>query len=115
MRYLGDLSGGQIIARRLRDHYGIDGEGAAFYDFSALGKIKPYRDAYRERLDALELHDDVRDRVLAEAVLAFRLNTALFRALDERHRAAVEEPGADEAARPDGAAGAGKPYCPHVG
>ena len=115
VRYLGDLSGGQIIARRLRDHYGIDGEGAAFYDFSALGKIKPYRDAYRERLDALELHDDVRDRVLAEAVLAFRLNTALFRALDERHRAAVEEPGADEAARPDGAAGAGKPYCPHLG
>ena len=112
VRYLGDLSGGQIIARRLRDHYGIDGEGAAFYDFSALGKIKPYRDAYR---DALELHDDVRDRVLAEAVLAFRLNTALFRELDERHRAAVEEPGADEAARPDGAAGAGKPYCPHLG
>ena len=115
VRYLGDLSGGQIIARRLRDHYGIDGEGAAFYDFSALGKIKPYRDAYRDRLDALDLRDDVRDRVLAEAVLAFRMNTSLFRALDERHRAVVEEPGADGAAEPDGAAGAGKPYCPHLG
>ncbi|MGV3114772.1 heme oxygenase (biliverdin-producing) [Corynebacterium freneyi] len=109
VRYLGDLSGGQIIARRLRDHYGIDGDGARFYDFSALGKIKPYRDAYRDRLDALDLRDDVRDRVLAEAVLAFRMNTSLFRALDERHRAAVEEPGAD------GAAGAGKPYCPRLG
>ena len=115
VRYLGDLSGGQIIARKLRDHYGIDGDGARFYDFSALGKIKPYRDAYRDRLDALDLRDDVRDRVLAEAVLAFRMNTALFRALDERHRAAVDEPGADGAAESDGAAGAGKQYCPHLG
>lgn len=86
VRYLGDLSGGQIIARRLRDHYGIDGRGAEFYDFSGLGKIKPYRDDYRDRLDAIDLRDDVRDRVLAEAVLAFRLNTSLFRELDGRHR-----------------------------
>ncbi|PMC62404.1 biliverdin-producing heme oxygenase [Corynebacterium xerosis] len=122
VRYLGDLSGGQIIARRLRDHYGIDGEGAAFYDFSALGKIKPYRDAYRERLDALELRDDVRDRVLAEAVLAFRLNTALFRELDGRHAAAGDEAaGAGAGGRAGGAAGAagassaGEQFCPHLG
>lgn len=81
VRYLGDLSGGQIIARRLRDHYGIDGDGARFYDFGAVGKIKPYRDAYRARLDALDLPGDVAERAIAEAVLAFRLNTALFREL----------------------------------
>ncbi|MFD5869066.1 heme oxygenase (biliverdin-producing) [Corynebacterium sp. NPDC060344] len=118
VRYLGDLSGGQIIARKLRDHYGIDGDGARFYDFAALGKIKPYRDAYRDRLDALVLHDDVRDRILSEAVLAFHMNTALFRALDERHRPAADEVGGDEAGA-DGAgldgAGAGKQYCPHLG
>lgn len=85
VRYLGDLSGGQIIARKLRDHYGIDGDGARFYDFATVGKIKPYRDAYRARLDALELPGDVRDRVLAEAVLAFRMNIALFRELGRRH------------------------------
>ena len=113
VRYLGDLSGGQIIARRLRDHYDIDGDGAAFYDFSDLGKIKPYRDAYRDRLDALEFRDDVRDRVLAEAVLAFRLNTTLFRELDARHRPAEEESAAANAA--NSANGAGKAHCPHMG
>ncbi|MFC3849421.1 heme oxygenase (biliverdin-producing) [Corynebacterium hansenii] len=89
VRYLGDLSGGQIIARRLRDHYGIDGAGARFYDFADLGKIKPYRDDYRRRLDGLDLHGDVRDRVLAEAVLAFRMNTAVFRELGARHRPTI--------------------------
>lgn len=65
----------------MRDHYGIDGDGARFYDFGAVGKIKPYRDAYRARLDALDLPGDVAERAIAEAVLAFRLNTALFREL----------------------------------
>ena len=115
VRYLGDLSGGQIIARRLRDHYGIDGDGARFYDFSALGKIKPYRDAYRDRLDALELHDDVRDRILAEAVLAFRMNTALFRELDARHRPAAADAGRGGADDAGSGAGSDKQYCPHLG
>jgi heme oxygenase len=39
VRYLGDLSGGQIIGGRIRRAYGLKGtEGTAFYDFSAKGE-----------------------------------------------------------------------------
>lgn len=113
VRYLGDLSGGQIIARRLRDHYGIDGDGARFYDFSAVGKIKPYRDAYRDRLDALGLDDEVRDRIVAEAVLAFRMNTALFRELNARHLPAGENAERGDSADADAHAVGDSPHRPH--
>lgn len=39
VRYLGDLSGGQIIGGRIKRAYGLKGkEGTAFYDFSARGE-----------------------------------------------------------------------------
>jgi heme oxygenase len=39
VRYLGDLSGGQIIGGRIKRAYGLKGkEGTAFYDFSAKGE-----------------------------------------------------------------------------
>lgn len=86
VRYLGDISGGQVIGRRLGDHYGIEGDGARFYDFEAIGKIKPYRDAYRVQLDEIPLPDDASRVALAdEAVTAFRLNTDVFRGLAAKH------------------------------
>ncbi|WP_338025282.1 biliverdin-producing heme oxygenase [Corynebacterium sputi] len=86
VRYLGDISGGQVIGRRLSDHYGIDGDGARFYDFAAIGKIKPYRDAYRVQLDELPLTGESSRAALAdESVTAFRLNTAVFRDLAAKH------------------------------
>jgi heme oxygenase len=77
-RYLGDLSGGQAIGRILDRTFGLDGRGVAFYDFAQIPKPKPYKDAYRARLDALDLPTDDRDRVVAEVRTAFRLNQALF-------------------------------------
>lgn len=39
VRYLGDLSGGQIIGGRIRRAYNLKGnDGTAFYDFSARGE-----------------------------------------------------------------------------
>ncbi|MCW2771297.1 MAG: biliverdin-producing heme oxygenase [Aeromicrobium sp.] len=77
-RYLGDLSGGQAIGRILTREFDLDGAGVAFYDFSAVSKPKLYKDAYRARLDALELDDSERARVLAEVKDVFRLNGGLF-------------------------------------
>ncbi|MCM0621300.1 biliverdin-producing heme oxygenase [Nocardioides bruguierae] len=82
-RYLGDLSGGQAIGRVLRRHYDLAGDGVAFYDFAAVPKPKPYKDAYRARLDALGLSAHQVERVVAEVQEAFRLNQALFAELDE--------------------------------
>jgi heme oxygenase len=83
-RYLGDLSGGQAIGRILARTYDLaDGEGTAFYHFEAIPKPKPYKDAYRARLDALALDDVDKTRILAEVKAVFGLNGALFAELGE--------------------------------
>ena len=84
-RYLGDLSGGQVIGRILQRTYGLtDGEGTALYRFAEIPKPKPYKDGYRARLDALPLSADEQDRVVDEVRLAFRLNQALFAELSAK-------------------------------
>jgi len=86
-RYLGDLSGGQAIKRLVQRHYGFGEEGVSFYTFEAVPKAKPFKDLYRERLDALDLDaEEVADAV-AEADIAFDFAARLFEALGERHRA----------------------------
>lgn len=77
-RYLGDLSGGQAIGRILDRSFGLGGQGLAFYRFDAIAKPKPYKDAYRARLDALPLTAAEQADVVAEVRVAFRLNQALF-------------------------------------
>lgn len=89
-RYLGDLSGGQIIKRMLERHYGLGPEGISFYSFPEIAKTKPFKDLYRERLDALRFEGQEATDVVAEAQLAFRLNRALFTELGQRHSAAAE-------------------------
>ena len=75
-RYLGDLSGGQAIGRILNRTFELAGAGLAFYHFPV--RPKPYKDAYRARLDALDLADDAIDRAVDEVRVAFSLNQALF-------------------------------------
>lgn len=82
-RYLGDLSGGQAIGRILDRTFDLDGAGIAFYDFTAIPKPKPYKDAYRARLDALGLDDADVARVVAEVKVVFGLNQAIFVELGE--------------------------------
>lgn len=78
VRYLGDLSGGQIIARMVQRHYGIDAAGLHFYRFAEIPKPKPYKDAYRATLDALDVDADTRRRVVDAAVDSFELNRRVF-------------------------------------
>lgn len=80
-RYLGDLSGGQAIGRILDRTFGLDGAGLAFYDFPV--RPKPYKDAYRARLDDLDLDEDAIGRAVDEVRVAFTLNQALFDELAE--------------------------------
>ncbi|SES13401.1 Heme oxygenase [Corynebacterium cystitidis DSM 20524] len=78
VRYLGDLSGGQVIRRCLGRDYGIPESSLTFYDFSAVGKIPTYRNQYRQKLDELALNDEARARLVEEAQYAFRLNQEMF-------------------------------------
>ncbi|AIT60747.1 heme oxygenase (biliverdin-producing) [Corynebacterium doosanense] len=78
VRYLGDVAGGQVIATMMQRLYGVSPEGLSFYDFSALGKIKPFRDDYRAALDGLDLTDAQAAALTDEAELAFALNSDVF-------------------------------------
>jgi len=82
-RYLGDLSGGQAIGRILDRTYELGGAGVAFYAFAEIPKPKPYKDAYRARLDALDLTPADKQRVVEEVKVAFRLNQAVFTELGQ--------------------------------
>ncbi|MFD5224700.1 biliverdin-producing heme oxygenase [Microbacterium sp. NPDC058342] len=89
-RYLGDLSGGQVIARRVTTQFGFDDAGAAFYDFAGLGDLDAFKNRYREVLDEYgdTLSEAERQRMLDEVRAAYRHNTAVFIDLD-RARLAV--------------------------
>ncbi|AKK06559.1 heme oxygenase [Corynebacterium mustelae] len=81
VRYLGDLSGGQVIGRMMQRHYDVDADALSFYDFPEIEKLKPYKDEYRAKLDALELTDEEHTRLVNEASDAFIFNHNLFAAL----------------------------------
>ena len=89
VRYLGDLSGGQIIRRVLERVYGFadrfpDGPphaGVRFFVFDHLDNGVQFKKRYRALLDAAPWDDAERGRVIDEAILAFRLNAAVFDSL----------------------------------
>jgi heme oxygenase len=88
-RYLGDLSGGKILARvakrALMLDSGPDGltEGLAFYDFPLLkGSIIAFKDKYRQALNDLQFDDNTVEEIVQEANVAFLMNMRLFEELD---------------------------------
>ncbi|MEJ8851012.1 biliverdin-producing heme oxygenase [Variovorax rhizosphaerae] len=79
VRYLGDLSGGQILARIVRESMGLPaGEGTAFYAFGDAAATAHLRKAYRAGLAVLRPDDATRRAIVDEARLAFELHCALF-------------------------------------
>lgn len=77
-RYLGDLSGGQIIRHKLRQVYDLTDEGVRFYHFDEIAKPKRFKDGYRDRLDGAGWDAGEQTALIAEANEAFRLNRAVF-------------------------------------
>ncbi|RZS44603.1 heme oxygenase [Herbihabitans rhizosphaerae] len=77
-RYLGDLSGGQIIRSKLRSIYGLTRDGVRFYLFDEIPKPKVFKDGYRELLDSTPWAAGERTTLLGEANEAFRLNRGVF-------------------------------------
>jgi heme oxygenase len=76
-RYLGDLSGGQMVKRALRQQYGVGAEGTRFYEFPdvAAGAVKR---RYRELLDAAPWSADEQARFIDEVKRAFTHNRQVF-------------------------------------
>jgi heme oxygenase (biliverdin-producing, ferredoxin) len=78
VRYLGDLSGGQILKRMAAKQLGLDADGLRFYDFPAIVDPVEFKRNFRQRLDEIPLTNGERDDLLDEARIAFRLNATIF-------------------------------------
>lgn len=82
VRYLGDLSGGQFIRRVVAGNYELEGlDGTRFYDFPELGDLARFKDDYRSKLDAAPWSADEQQRIIAEILHAYRLNTDVLHGL----------------------------------
>ncbi|OQS05418.1 heme oxygenase [Thraustotheca clavata] len=83
-RYLGDLSGGQLLKRIAIKSLGLkDGNGTAFYDFNKMAQShKQFKNMYRRTLDNLQVDEAMSTRLVDEANLAFLLNMKIFEELD---------------------------------
>ncbi|EIW74695.1 heme oxygenase-like protein [Coniophora puteana RWD-64-598 SS2] len=92
-RYLGDLSGGQIIRKNVAKAYGLDredGDGLQLYAFRALNRdapasaneVKVLKEFWRERLDGAVGGDvELKVALAEESKLAFVLNEGLLSTL----------------------------------
>jgi ferrochelatase len=98
-RYMGDLSGGQVLGSAAKRAYGLEGDGgSAFYQFERIGagaQLTDFKRNYRSSLDALGLPTGFVDSIVEEACEAFILNIVLFEELDVSagHLARARSPG----------------------
>nr|AGC71046.1 heme oxygenase [uncultured bacterium A1Q1_fos_1231] len=84
-RYLGDLSGGQILRRIVGFSLGLPGpDGLRFYDFSQIPNHGQFKQDFRSWLDRLPLSVTEQHAVVQEAIAAFAANGALFEELAPR-------------------------------
>ena len=85
-RYMGDLSGGQILKGIAQKALGLKEDGLAFYEFPEISDKKGFKESYRRVLDTMipATQKNV-DGIIVEANYAFRLNMYMFEAVSYTH------------------------------
>lgn len=78
VRYLGDLSGGQIIATLMRKHYGVADDALTFYAFEGLSSKGGFKTTYRRHLDELLADPAFYAEMLDETRRAYEANRRVF-------------------------------------
>jgi len=81
-RYLGDLSGGQILKGIAQTAMNLEDGGTAFYEFADISDEKGFKNKFRQTLDELPIDDTTGDRIVDEANDAFGMNMRLFQELE---------------------------------
>jgi len=82
-RYLGDLSGGQILKGIAQKAMELgDGQGLNFYEFENIPDAKAYKACYKGILNHLDLDQHQVNDIIVEANYAFRLNMYMFDTLE---------------------------------
>jgi heme oxygenase len=82
-RYLGDLSGGQILKKIAQRAMNLsDGKGLAFYEFNEVKDEQEFKQNYKKALDSLALDSILADQIVAEANISFTMNMKMFQELE---------------------------------
>uniref|UniRef100_A0A3B5M1U0 heme oxygenase (biliverdin-producing) n=1 Tax=Xiphophorus couchianus TaxID=32473 RepID=A0A3B5M1U0_9TELE len=83
-RYLGDLSGGQVLGRIAQKSMGLkSANGLSFFTFPGVSSPNLFKQLYRSRMNSVELTEEERNGMLEEAVRAFELNIQVFDGLQK--------------------------------
>ena len=80
-RYLGDLSGGQILKPLLSRTLGLGPDALGFYDFPGIGDLDAPKTAMRAALDTIAPDGPDASLLIEEANEAFRHNIAVSEAV----------------------------------
>ncbi|WRH66191.1 MAG: heme oxygenase (biliverdin-producing) [Planktothrix sp. GU0601_MAG3] len=82
-RYLGDLSGGQILKGIAQNAMNLqDGQGTQFYEFNDIPDEKAFKVNYRQQMDSVDIDQDTATRIVDEANDAFGMNMKMFSELE---------------------------------
>lgn len=95
-RYLGDLSGGQVLGKITQKSLGLSSKGGlSFFTFPGVTSPNRFKQLYRSRMNSIELTEEEKEEVLKEAVAAFEFNIQVFDDLQKIlsvTREAVDQP-----------------------
>ena len=82
-RYIGDLSGGQILKKIAKKALNLEGNnGLNFYDFKMIDDEKKFKESYSNVLNSLPIDQKVADKIIEEANEAFTYNMNMFKELE---------------------------------
>ncbi len=82
-RYIGDLSGGQILKRIAKKAMNLnDNNGLNFYEFNNIPDEKEFKKNYTRTLNSLPIDQDMADLIVDEANSAFKYNMEMFKELE---------------------------------
>jgi heme oxygenase len=81
-RYLGDLSGGQILKGIAQRAMNLTDGGTDFYEFPEIADEKAFKAKYRQAMNDLPLDEATVDRIVDEANAAFGMNMKMFMELE---------------------------------
>lgn len=85
VRYLGDLSGGQMMGRSVAKTYEAGEAGTNFYNFRDVSDVNGRKNTYRAALTALPLSAKEQDEVVQEAIVGFDYAKRMFEDLDKAY------------------------------
>ena len=82
-RYIGDLSGGQILKKIAKKALNLSGNnGLNFYEFELIEDEKVFKEKYSQTLNQLPINQKTADQIIDEANKAFTYNMQMFKELE---------------------------------